>query len=156
MDHFKEFYILVDELLAEQRPDRYEPTEAEWIDGVTDQVKHLIPASKAVYLAARAMVARREQTKMQQTNKLLRQIHESGQIPLDWLDTSHLPLAVSKKERVALRACTPQDFEDFANRERRSAMKESAARHETCEAANWIADQMRGNGWGFGRDIQSE
>lgn len=156
MTHFDAFYQHVDALLAQQRPDRYEPTEADWLDGVAEQVKHLIPASKAVFLAARDMVARREQSKMQQTNKLLRQIYESGQFPLDWLETVHLPLAVSKKERVALRACTPEDFEEFANRERRSALKESAARHETCEAANWIADQMRGNGWTFGREIQGE
>lgn len=151
--HHEEFDRRVDELLAEQRPDRYEQGEAHWIDGVADQVKSLVPESEARFLAAKDIVKRRETTKTRQTNKLLRDIFKSGQFPLDWLETMHLPLAI-EKERVALRACTAEDFEDFGNRERRAAAADFSSRNETCEAAQWIAEQMRGNGWTFGREIE--
>ena len=141
----------IDELLVDQRPDRYEPSEASWLDSVADQVKHLVSSEHAVFRVARTAVGNRERAKTQSTNKLLRDVHASGEFPLDWLKTLHLPLAVGK-ERVALRACTAQDFHDFANQERRVAANDFATRNASCEAAEWIADQMDVNDWTFGRE----
>ena len=141
----------IDELLAEQRPDRYEPSEASWLDSVADQVKDLVPPKHAVFQLARTIVGNRERGKTQRTNKILRDAHTSEQFPGDWLKTLHLPLAVGK-ERVALRACTADDFRNFANQERRVAGKDFAVRNESCEAAEWVADQMDVNDWTFGRE----
>ena len=151
MDELK---AAIDELLTEQRPDRYEPSEASWLDSVADQVKDLVSPEHAVFKFARKTVGDRERAKTQSTNKLLRDVHTSGEFPLEWLETLHLPLAVGK-ERVALRACTAQDFRDFANQERRVASNDFATRNASCEAAEWIADQMTDNGWTFGRQVLS-
>lgn len=143
----------IDELLAERRPDRYEVNGGdEWLDHIADEVAHLIPAGEAQFRTARQTVQNREAGKIQKTNKLLRDIYVSGQMPLDWLDTLSLPVAVGK-ERVALRAMTPKDFRHFASDERRAAASDFTTRNQTCEAAEWIADQMDGGGFAYGRDL---
>lgn len=143
----------VDVLLNERRPDRYTPgVDDEWLDIVAQEVAELIPERDARAIAARLRVGRREGDKTRQTNKLLREIHQSGELPLDWMETMNLPLAAGK-ERVALRACSPEDFEEFAIVERKNAGRDFAQRNATCEAAEWIAEHMRGNGWDFGHEV---
>lgn len=143
----------VDELLAERRPDRYDHDGGDdWLDQIADEIAPLIPISEAQYTSARLLVGNRERVKTQRTNRLLRQIKASGQLPLDWFETLNLPLAVGK-ERVAFRAVTAADFKEFANVERRSAANEFSIRNETCEAADWIAEQMVAAGANSGRDL---
>lgn len=143
----------VDELLAERRPDRYETVSGdEWLDQIAAEVQDLVPIAQAQYRSARMVVGQREGNKTRRTNKLLREIYRSGQLPLDWLQTLNLPLAVGK-ERVAIRACVPKDFESFAVEERRTAARDFTVRHETCEAAEWIATQMVAAGISYGRQL---
>lgn len=143
----------IDELLAERRPDRYETVSGdEWLDQIAAEVAGLVPAAQAQYRSARMVVGQREGNKTRRTNKLLREIYRSGQLPLDWLQTLNLPLAVGK-ERVAIRACIAKDFENFAIEERRAAARDFSTRHETCEAAEWIAKEMVAAGISYGRDL---
>lgn len=143
----------IDSLLAERRPDRYEvESGSEWLDEIADEIAPYIPMSEAQFRSARLIVGNRERVKTQRTNQIIRQIAKSGQLPIGWLETINLPLAVGK-ERVALRAITPQDLKDFAQVERRSAANEFSTRNETCEAAEWIADQMVAVGVVEGREL---
>lgn len=144
---------LVDSLLTERRPDRYEVDGGDaWLDEIAAEVENLIPQSEASAIAARQIVRRREGQKTKDTNRLLREIKNTGQLPLDWFETMNWPLAVDK-ERVALRAATPQDFDAFAIGERRRAANDFASRNETCEAAEWIAGVMKTTGAKYGRDL---
>jgi hypothetical protein len=143
----------VDRLLAEHRPDRYEVDGGdEWLDDVADLVESLIPEAEARAIAARQFVRRREGIKTKSTNRLLREITQSHQLPLDWFELMNLPLAVGK-ERVALRACRSEDFRAFAAEERRRTLNDMAARNETCEATEWLADQMDATGTEYARDL---
>lgn len=143
----------IDQLLAERRPDSYEVDGGdEWLDDIAEEIADDIPEAEARSRLARTEVRRREKTKLQQTNKLLREIHKTGQLPLDWLDVLNNPLGVGKI-RVALRAAAPRHFREFANEERRRAASDFVTRNESCEAAAWLADQMDAQGYNFGKDI---
>lgn len=136
----------IDRLLTERRPDRYEVEGGdEWLDTIADEVGPSISVAEARFIAARSQVRRREGEKLKATNRLLREIHESGEVPLDWLDTAHLPVAVGK-ERVALRAMRAEDFRTFAGDERRRAANDFTTRNESCAAAEWLADRMDATG----------
>lgn len=133
---------LIDLLLAERRPDRYEPEGGdEWLDSITAEIAVEIDPDEAVWELARREVKTREGEKTKSANRLLREIGETKQLPLDWLDQLHLPIAVGK-ERVALRAATPADLRLFANEERRRAASDFTARNATCEGAEWLADHL--------------
>lgn len=148
-----DYHSEIDRLLGERRPDRYEPDGGdEWLDLIADEIQYLIPESEARAIVARQAVRRRETDKLRAANRLLREIYDSKQLPVDWLDTMSLPMGVAK-ERVALRAARPGDFRNFANEERRRAAADFASRNRTCEAAEWIADCMEVGGVKFGRDI---
>lgn len=144
----------IDKLLAEMRPDRYVKDGGdEWLDEVSDAVASLIPDAEAREIAASQAVRRREGALTKSTNRLLREIYEAGQPPLDWLETLHLPLATGK-ERVALRAVTENDFLVFARDERRAAANDFASRNETCQAAEWLAVQMKSQGATYFREME--
>lgn len=149
-----ELNAAIDKLLADRRPDRYEEGSSEWLDDIAAEVAWLIPEDDARYRAARLTVGRREGEKTKSANKLLREIHATQQWPLDWMDCLTLPIAVGK-ERVALRAVTSADLRQFANDERRIAASDFSVRNATCEAAEWLADQMDANGYRFGGDIEA-
>jgi hypothetical protein len=149
-----ELTAAIDKLLSERRPDRYEAeASSEWLDDIAAEVAWLIPEDDARYKAARFVVGRREGEKTKSANKLLREIHDTKQWPLGWLDMLNLPIAVGK-ERVALRAVTSADLRQFANDERRAAASDFSVRNATCEAAEWMADIMDANGYRFGSDIE--
>lgn len=135
---------LIDLLLAERRPDRYEPEGGdEWLDSIIGEVAAEITVDEARWLLARHEVKTREGEKTKSANRLLREIGETHQLPLDWLESLHLPIAVGK-ERVALRAASPRDLRDFAAEERRRAASDFTARNATCEGAEWLADFIEG------------
>lgn len=145
---------LIDLRLNECRPDRYDEATDGWLDDIAAEVADMIADDDARFLHARSLVRRREGEKTKSANKLLRQIFEDKQFPLDWMDMANLPIAVDK-ERVALRAVTSADLRQFANDERRAAANDFSTRNTTCEAAEWIADLMDSNGYRFGADIEA-
>lgn len=141
-------------MLAERRPDRYEVDGGDdWLDLIADELAEMISPSDGRSIAARQMVRRREGEKTKSANRLLREIYESGSVPLDWMDVLALPVVVGK-ERVALRAATSEDFRLFATDERRRAATDFTTRNMTCEAAEWLANLMDAHGFRFGREIE--
>lgn len=144
---------LIDQLLEERRPDRYEwGVSDNWLDDIAREISTGIPVKEAQAQHALSLVKRREKVKTIRTNKLIREIYQSRQFPLDWLDALSLPLAVGK-ERVALRACTAEDFTQFAIDERRAASQEHVSRSLTCDAAEWLATEMVKQNVTFGKEI---
>lgn len=142
----------INDMLDLCRPDRYEQGEYGWLDPVIADIAALIPPADAQLRAARDIVVRKEGDATKRTNRLLREVVSTGQVPLDWMDLLSSPLAVGD-ERVALRACTPDDFRRFAAKERRAAANEFASRNDSCEGALFLADLIEDKGLTFAADI---
>lgn len=135
----------IDARLDEARPNRYRPEQDEWLTAIIDDVAVTISIEEAQKRVARDLVVRREAEATKRTNRVLRDIFKTGNLPLDWLDMQRCPLSING-ERVALGACTPDDFREFANIERRRAAKEHATRNESCDGARFLADMIEKNG----------
>lgn len=147
------YHAEIDQLLNERRPDRYEVDGGdEWLDMIAAEIEGLIPEAEARAIAARQFVRRRETEKLKAANRIIREIGITRQLPMDWLDTVHLPMSVGK-ERVSLRAAVPDDFRRFATEERRRAASDFTSRNQTCEAAEFIADHMDSIGARSGREL---
>lgn len=133
---------MIPALLDAARPDRYDPTDKTWMSPVVDMVADCILIEEARSIAAVRLVSVAEATATKGTNRLLREIAETGAWPLDWFDAMRWPLAVEAGERVALRAASAEDFRKFAARERRAASLDFTSRNESCEGALFVADAM--------------
>lgn len=140
-------------LLDHHRPDRYDPTDKSWQEPVVDMVASEIDELEARQLAAERIVSLAEAAATRRTNKLLREISQEGAYPLDWLTAHAWPLAVGESERVALRAATAADYRRFAQRERRAAANDFAARNDACEGAEKMADLLDEHSVGCTADL---
>lgn len=137
------------DLLDHARPDTYTSGEKGWMDEVIDQVSDKIDPALATKLAAKQMVRRIEGDATKATNKFLRSLAESGELPLDWMDAESWPLAVNGDTRVALRAVTQADLAEFATVERRAASLDFTSRNAACEGALRLADWLGTDGVGL-------
>jgi hypothetical protein len=140
-------------LLDKVRPDRYDSKDHSWHETVENVVAADLTDEDARRIAARRLVRQVEGDSTKATNRLLREIHRTGQLPLGWLDAQAWPLAVSDHERVSLRAATLADLTEFAARERRAAANDFAARNESCEGALTLADFMTARGAAIAGDL---
>jgi hypothetical protein len=136
----------IDELLAGERPDRYDARDKAWRQTVYDKIAPLIPRNEAAQVAAQSLVDAREARATRTTNKVLREIGRTKQWPIDWLDLGDQPLSVGG-ERVCVRAATAHDLQVWATDERRTAAADFSARNDACEGAEWAAEQMQQQGW---------
>jgi hypothetical protein len=134
------------EMLDKVRPDRYDPADHAWHDTVNKVIAAELTDEDARAIAARRLVRQVEGDSTKATNRLLREIHDTGQLPIGWLDAAAWPLAVSDHERVALRAASVDDLEAFAARERRAAANDFATRNDSCEGALSLAALMSSKG----------
>ena len=88
------------------------------------------------------------------TDDVLAAVFHSEQLPpLGWLQRQMLVLD-SGNERVAARAATADDLESFAVEERRAAAAGFVRRNRSCEAAEWMAQEMRRQGVTFAADLR--
>lgn len=142
----------IDQALDAGRPDRYQPGDEGWLDPIIDAIAADIPDAEARRRVARDIVVRREAEATKRTNRVLREVVATGQLPLDWMDIQRWPLGVGEF-RVALGACMADDFRDFANIERRRAANEFATRNESCEGAIFLADLIDDKGVVFASDL---
>lgn len=131
----------IDQALDLARPDRYSSREKSWLDAVITGFEPVIPPMEARRIAARELVHRREEMACRAANRLLRDIAEHGQPPLDWMDLARRPLAWDQ-HRVCLEECTPSDFRDWADVEESRAKGDYDTRMASVDAARWLADQM--------------
>lgn len=152
----------IDEMLRLHRPDRYttnDEDDAAWLDEVAEDVEGLIPEAEVRSRFARTLVRQREGQATRWANQELRKIWSSldgdGQLPMEfWVKNVSAPIAIVQKvifpgkkpevlrQRVALRAATPEDLRMFAAEERRRAAQDFAAREAACSGAEWVADEM--------------
>lgn len=132
----------IQSLLDAHRPDRYDPADHDWRRPVVGLIAAEITVEEAKLVAAERLVSNAEATATKRTNRMLREIADSGNWPLDWLGAMDWPLAVDDNLRVALRAATVDDLKHFAERERRAAANDFAARNAACEGALAVAEAM--------------
>lgn len=144
---------MIPALLDRVRPDRYDPTDKTWMHEVIAQVAEEISVAEARRIAATKEVVTAEATATRRTNRLLRDIAQSGHWPLDWFDALSWPLAVSDTERVALRATTTDDLIRFAERERLAADTDHQSRLLTVDGAQIVARLIEHQGVTFTRDL---
>lgn len=131
--------------LNERRPDRYTPGDqdtSKWLDEIAEEFAGGIDVKTAQVRAVRAIVGSLEGAQTRETNHILRSVRD--QPPLDWVFFRTLPLVVGD-ERVAIRACTPDDFREFAGEENIRANEEYKIRQDTVSGALWIAEYMEQN-----------
>lgn len=146
---------LVDRLLRENRPDRYSPEAADWLDAVSDMIPlGMIPENEVRRFAIRSVVGRREGVATRKANRLLREVGQSGQLVLDWWEQANDPITVETRftdeagnartvnERVALRAATAADMWGLSQQERERADSDHKARLMACDGADFIAESM--------------
>ncbi len=138
--------------IYERRPDRYTPGgDDSWLDDIAEEFAPQIAASDAQRRAARSIVGDLEGNATRSTNRILRET--LTQPPLDWEFFRNSPLAVGN-ERVAIRACTAQDFRQFAVEEQARADADYRVREQTVKAAVAIAELMERNSFNVGANIR--
>lgn len=144
--------------LNKARPERYGEQERNWVDDVADEVNLDVEELRTAARDYVRNLARDVEGKATQAgNSLMREFYRTGQLPLDWQLTGHLPISVENtttdgvqiktvKERVKLSAATARDFELWAEAEDRARNRDYAARGEAVQGAQMIAAQMRATG----------
>lgn len=130
----------------------------EWLDSVAEQVTKLdIPADVMRQYAARTLVGQQERALTRWGNRYIREVAAGrGELPEGLPDDYDMsPVAVVYRVpdktsglfivhevRVIFWAMTAEDFRTFATNERRRAAKDFKTRNDTCDGADWLADQM--------------
>lgn len=137
---------------------------SKWLDEIARDIEARVDPGELrrfVLSDMRARVRAREGVALKSVNSLLRQYDRSGQWPLFAINEPavnghllNLPLGVVTRshhsgehqkvvrEHVAFRAVMPDDLRKFAQEERRRTANESAARYESCNGAERLADEM--------------
>lgn len=137
---------LIDSLLDQHRPDRYDVGDTSWREPVYSQIATRVTIGEARQIAASYLVDQREGQATKQANALLRSVGQTKQWPLDWMDVGRRPIAVGSA-RVRLDAARSEDFRQFEVEERRRAAADFMSRNQTCDGAQWLADEMDAHGW---------
>lgn len=154
----KELNQLIDQWLAQERPERYDSNEKEWMAAVVEKARDALKDRRnddeVITDAARRRVHQREGQATKSANRVLRTIAETGQLPLGWgegdtwrtmlFDILHLPLAVAK-QRVRLGAANAADLEQWelenAREEDKRKLAQIAARRGARMLASWVQAQ---------------
>lgn len=150
----KELNQLIDDLLAQARPERYDADEKEWMESVVAPVRKELQRQKSaddVALdAAKRRVYQREGLATKRTNKILRDIAETGQLPIgwgegDWLaflfDILHLPMSIARR-RVRFGAASAADLVAWELESAREQDKRNKAEAASREGARFLADML--------------
>lgn len=155
----RELNVKIDRWLAQVRPDRYVAGDNEWLKPVvtkaTAEFHRLQTIEEIVSAAVLTRVRGREGQATRKTNKILRDISETGALPLGWGDgenwkimligTLSLPMSISDN-RVRFGAATADDLTHWElerGREMDAVMVASAAARR---GARTIADWLQAQG----------
>jgi len=148
----------VDELLNEERPDRYDSEDQEWMEPVVRKLRdRIIDENSAEQIAeeyARRLVHTREGVATVNLNKLLRRFKD-GEFPLgfgedregyDWkrayAQFLRAALAIGKS-RVRFGAASTADIEQWISEKKRAGEREQIRRAEAIEGAEWLMEALR-------------
>lgn len=145
----------IDDLLGHARQERYPAADKEWMEPVVESVRDMLlgqPYSAAILDAARRRVWRREAEASKKTNRLLRDINQTGQMPLGWgdgdtwhdtlFDMLHLPLAIGG-ERVRFGVATANDLVQWELESAREQDKRNAAQAASRDGARLLSAWMQ-------------
>lgn len=145
----------IDEWLTDERPERYERDDRDWIERVFEKAVKMNreqDIDEIIERDARRQVTRREAEASRQVNKALRSIAESEQLPIWWADDPawtityakylHLPVSIGKL-KVQFRAMGVDDWEHFVIEHKRQEDEVNAAREMTRNGAVLIASWMQ-------------
>lgn len=150
----KEINALIDDLLAQHRPERYEADEKDWMGPVVVRVVKELQRQKSadeVALdAAKRRVYQREGQATKRANKELRKISETGQLPFGWgegdwrtflYDILHLPMSIAR-QRVRFGAASAADLTDWELESAREQDKRNKAEAAAREGARILAEML--------------
>lgn len=147
----------IDEALARVRPERYDADDKEWMDEVVESVRAALAQraqDEVLRDVARRRVYRREAEATKRTNRILRDIDETGQLPIGWgeggtwrdffFDLLHLPLSIARK-RVRFGVASASDLEQWelesAREEDKRRAAQISARSGARLVAKWLTEQ---------------
>ena len=102
-------------------------------------IADMMTATEARQVAAIDIVKNLERRATKNSNRLLRTIGSSGQLPSDWLDMARWPITVGEF-RVCFEDLTPFDLRQFASEEEHRANKDHTARLDAVKGARELAD----------------
>lgn len=114
-------------ILNKSRPDKTKNDDHTWWEPIILRYRDSIPIEDAQDEVMRRRIAALERKATRRTNKLMREINETGQYPLHLMDAENWPLSVGD-ERVALRAVTEWDLAISEREERESTTADFASR----------------------------
>lgn len=146
--------LTVDELLDQERPERYDKDDQEWQEPVVRKIRDRLLEDSAERIAeeyARKLVHTREGVATQGLNTLLRRFKD-GQFPIgfgeggNWKTfyLAHLlaPLLIGRN-KVRFGVATPADFDEWVAEKKRAGEREQLRRAEAIDGAEWLATALR-------------
>lgn len=155
----KELNQLIDEWLSNDRPERYDSGDKEWMDNVVaktiESLNNRPDHEEVISDAARRRVYQREGQATKRANKVLRNIAETGALPIGWgeggewkaflVDVLSPPLSIGR-QRVRLGAASPSELEQWVLENVREEDKRRTAQASSREGARLVADWERAQG----------
>ncbi len=149
----KQLGELIDQWLADARPERYDDEDKDWMDPVIEKAKRALlqyrTTDEAIADAAKRRVREREGQAVKRTHSELRKIAEHGSLPLGWgdgddwkilyYDMLHLPLKIGSG-RVRLGAASPTDLEQWQVENYREEDEDKLRRIASRKGAKMLAD----------------
>lgn len=129
------------DMLARTRPDRYDRGDLSWAEAIIELVAERLDGRSARIRTAEQIVRGSEKGATRRTNAFMRDVVDTGTLPLDWMDRASWPLSVAET-RVCLRALTSSDLRQFADIEESSAEKDYASRIAAVKGARQLADLL--------------
>ena len=159
----------IDTWLAEERPERYGADDKDWMDPVIDkaavEITQYTSVTEAVRELARRRVHQREGQATRRTNRVLRDIGQTGQLPLGWgeggqwkeflFDILRLPISVAR-ERIRFGAATGEDWMAWELESARESDKRSAAEAASRDGARLLRDLMSAQGVRATEDLHQD
>lgn len=153
----KELTHLIDDLLYDVRPERYSADDKDWMDPVITRIETELGRRRVrevIHDIARRRVHNREAVATRKANRILRDINDTGQLPLGWgdgedwkklfVDTLHCPLSIAR-QRVRFGAASPQDLNQWelenARDDDKRRMAQISARAGARLVAQWALEQ---------------
>lgn len=137
----------VDEWLTDERPERYDDDDRDWMTPVIEKAAKMHrerPHDELAEEAARRYVSSREGQASQRVNRILRAIAEAQTLPLWWdedpawkityANVLHLPVKIGDR-KVQFRAMTAGDWEEFIFEHKRQEDEINATREMTRNGA---------------------
>lgn len=149
----KQVSHLIDGWLSHARPERYDAGDKDWMDSVVKQARREMlrvrTAEQALDDAAQRRVYQRESLATRRTNKILRDIDDTGQLPLGWgdgdawrvmlFDILHMPLSIARN-RVRFGAASAADLVSWELESAREQDKRNKAEASSRSGARFLAE----------------